>query len=170
MIRLVLLIPLVAMLAGCHQAVNPPAQRLDSRATALDSSEWRQFVGQWDVAFYLDFTQTSEVTAPQRASGRSARGSLLLTDSLVPPYGLRTVWSIDFRDLLGRPISCLEAARFTGITQVGGDFALQFTPTASDCGFSATVTPGGDSLSGTWREYAFTGVPASGRFWMRRHH
>jgi hypothetical protein len=144
----------------------------------LDTGDWRrEFIGQWQLAFSLDSVRAegeTEVVPMHRANGNVVVGSLVITDSVVrSPWilGLRSSLTIDFVPLLGRPMSCFDPPpTAVRLERADDGLVFDFTPGASDCGFTADVQLRNHSLTGTWTEGAFAGTPAKGRITMRRLH
>lgn len=164
----------IAFLTACGQPFwnSPPNVR------AMPAKDSRQdLTGRWTIELTLDSVQQL-IREPYgvrsvmvAAAATTVVGTLVLYDTIVGPDGneLRSEASIDFSQLLGRPLSCYDPNQgLTTVRRKGARVNFRLTPNAYDCGFYAEARLVGDSMIGTWNEAAFVGAPAMGRLRMKR--
>lgn len=161
------------LLAACAQTA--PGATNPVPATSL--------AGVWVATFTLDSQLVSTANDPVlrwRRAPDTARtlgtieieGSDAAADTTQgAPRRLKARMSVDFSEMLGRPMSCYQPGRREIEVERGGEgqgIAIAFTPDVADCGFGGIARWLGDTLRGVWSETSFVGPTAVGKLEMKR--
>ena len=164
---------LLLILAAC--APSTPRATNPVPATSL--------AGVWDARFVLDSQLTSLRDDPVlrwRRGPDTARAlgtiEIEFSDAAADttqgePRRLKARMSVDFSQMLGRPMSCYQPGRREIEVERGGQglgVAIAFTPDVADCGFGGIARWLGDTLRGVWSETSFVGPSAVGKFELVR--
>jgi hypothetical protein len=161
-------------MAGCAPHRAEPKDQIDAilqAATrgAQTSRDSVALVGQWSIQFALDSTRQGG-SGWTRMQVAPVAGTLRIDSAIVGRGWQRALMTVDFRPLLGRPMSCYTPGA-QGVIVTRPDslkWQIWFTPATVDCGFDAWAVARGDTLRGVWTETSFAGAIATGGFEMAR--
>lgn len=143
----------------------------------LGQSDWRQvYVGRWHLTIWVDSVQE---LVPYKGGVRSAMhpvlqpcsasGTLVILDSVQPgsPEGSTVLarLEMDWAHLFGGPIMWFGRV---GLRRSNDRVLLGLSPGCFDCGVTAVLEPGRDSIVGSWAEMAYVGATRAGRVELRR--
>jgi hypothetical protein len=167
----------LALVSACTTPLWNPRPDVAAPLSPRDSRH--DLVGAWNIEFAADSLEVVRRDSAHKPIAFDmipaplgwAIGTVRLRDTLLSGYPSRMLArvDIDFQSILGRPMSCFTPGEGNlEIRRKGSRVDVWFTPGWNDCGFAGTARYYGDSLVGTWREYAYAGRPAFGRFRMRR--
>jgi hypothetical protein len=163
------LVPCFAPVTLRAQVKVPTVQRV-----AMPVADWRRaWVGTWAIEFTLDRMRGGPGGSEKwrLTPGKRVSGVLVLADTLTGRDTALVVahMNVDFRPMLGRPMSCLSAdTQAVSLDRTGERVMLRFTPGAFDCGFGGDLKLLAREASGAWTEDSFAGPIATGQIRMTR--
>jgi hypothetical protein len=129
----------------------------------------RALVGRWAITFTAE---TDSRGSPFEVPVPPTNGSLVISDSGVVVDRMRLVRSemhLDQEPNFASRMACwAPGVRPISLSQRADTVGIGFTPGVADCGFTARLVLRGDSASGTWSDWTYSGSTVQGRLIMVR--